>query len=283
MASPNPTLRRRQLANRLRELRQNSGHTIDEVAQELLCSPAKISRLETAQRGVSQRDVRDLCRIYGLTDPALLDALMTLAREARQPGWWTDYEDLDLTPFIGLEADASAITEHTTCLIPGLMQTEEYARATLQGLLPRIRREVLEERVDARLRRQRLVMQENPPDYWVLLDESVLRRHIGSRGVMRAQLERAIEIADLPHVTLQVIPFSVGAYMGLDNSFVLLEIADSAVSDVVCIEGVMGLTYLERPAELEKYREVLDHLRASALDPRASLALITEAAKMYAE
>ncbi|RBQ18165.1 XRE family transcriptional regulator [Spongiactinospora rosea] len=283
MAAANPTLRRRQLAARLRELRKESGLSIDEVAQKLLCSPAKISRIETAQRAASLRDVRDLAAIYAGGDATETQALMTMAQEAKQPGWWQQYDDPDVRGFIGLEEAATSITVYETCLVPGLFQTEDYARAVIKGVLPRIRPDVLQERVETRLKRQELLFRESPPRYWTVLDESVLHRHIGGPGVMRAQLARIVELAELPHVVVQVVPFSVGAHMGLDNAFTFLQLSDPAVPDTVFVEGLMGLIYLEKPTEIEIYREALESLRAAGLDPARSAARIAEISRSYAE
>ncbi|PZG51982.1 XRE family transcriptional regulator [Spongiactinospora gelatinilytica] len=283
MAAANPTLRRRQLAARLRELRKESGLSIDEVAQKLLCSPAKISRIETAQRAASLRDVRDLAAIYAAGDPSETRTLMTMAQEAKQPGWWQQYDDPDVRGFIGLEEAATSITVYETCLVPGLFQTEDYARAVIKGVLPRIRPDVLQERVETRLKRQELLFRESPPRYWTVLDESVLHRHIGGPGVMRAQLARVVELAELPHVVVQVVPFSVGAHMGLDNAFTFLQLSDPAVPDTVFVEGLMGLIYLEKPTEIEIYREALESLRAAGLDPARSMARIAEISRSYAE
>ncbi|MDH2428069.1 helix-turn-helix transcriptional regulator [Sphaerisporangium sp. TRM90804] len=281
MAGANPTLRRRQLATRLRELRKVAGLSIEEAANRLECSPAKISRIETAHRGVIPRDVRDLCHIYGVGQ-ADAEALMTMAREARRPGWWQQYEDLDLDPYIGLEGEASSITMYETTTIPSLLQTEDYAREVIRGCLPRIKQEVLEERVDARLKRQRLLMQSEPPQCAVLLDESVLHRHVGGRAVMGAALERVVELSALAHVTVQVIPFTVGAHIGFDSMFIMLEFPDNMVPDTVYVESLMGDFYLEKPRELERFREVITHLRAVALDQPGSVALIGEMSRTYA-
>ncbi|GII75204.1 transcriptional regulator [Sphaerisporangium rufum] len=281
MAGPNPTLRRRQLATRLRELRKQAGLSIEEAAHRLECSPAKISRIETAQRSVIPRDVRDLCLIYQ-SDEAEAEALITMAREARQTGWWQEYEDLDLDPYIGLEAEASAITMYETTTVPSLLQTEDYAREVIRGCLPRIKQEVLEERVDARLKRQRLHLGDRPPNCWVLLDESVLHRHVGGRATMRAQLARVVELAEMPHIIVQVIPFTVGAHIGFDSMFILLEFPGDLIPATVYVESLMGDFYLEKPRELERFREVITHLRAAALNPRDSVARIAEMGRSYA-
>lgn len=282
MATANPTLRQRQLAKRLRELRHEAGLSIADVAGQLLCSPAKISRIETAQRRASLRDVRDLCRLYGVEDPA---ELMALARDAREQGWWQDAEDVDFRPVPGLENEAAAISEYETTTIPGLLQTEEYARAVIKGYLPQIDPAVLEERVAYRMKRQDVLRKTTPPRYWVLLDESALHRHIGGAGTMARQLEKVAEVAELPHVTVQVVPYTVGAHMGLDSAFMLLEFDPSAgVADTVYMDTLAGQIFQEKPAQLARFREVLNQLRAVALAPHDSIdRILAQSARFTAE
>ncbi|TXK44097.1 helix-turn-helix domain-containing protein [Nonomuraea sp. C10] len=274
MAGANPTLRQRQLANRLRDLRHDSGMSIAEVAEALLCSAAKISRIETAQRRASLRDVRDLCRLYGVEDPS---ELMALAKDAREQGWWQDGEDVDFRPIPGLENDAIAISEFETTTIPGLLQTEDYARAVIQGFLPQIDPSVLEDRVAYRMKRQNVLRKAKPPRYWVLLDESALHRHIGGEQVMADQLGQVAEMAAAPHVTVQVVPYTVGAHMALDSAFMLLEFDPSAgVADTVYMDTLAGQIFQEKPAQLARFREVLNQLRAVALSPKDSIALVRQ-------
>ncbi|WP_157249850.1 helix-turn-helix domain-containing protein [Nonomuraea typhae] len=266
MASP--TLRQRQLARRLRELRHEAGLSIAEVAEQLLCSQAKISRIETAQRRTSLRDVRDLCSLYGVDDPS---ALMELAREARNTSWWLESENSDLRPLIGLETEAIKMTQYDTTTVPGLLQTAEYARAVIRGYLPLIAPKVLDERVEVRMRRQEVLSKADPPLYWVLLDESALQRHIGGAQVMADQLRRLLEAAELSHVILQIIPYTVGAHMGLDAAFTLLEFdLDAGVSDTVYMETLLHIYYEEKPQQLARFAEILNQLRATALSPQES-------------
>ncbi|WP_169950361.1 helix-turn-helix transcriptional regulator [Microbispora sp. H11081] len=280
MAGTNLTLRRRQLASRLRELRRATGMTVDQVAQELLCSPAKISRMETGQRGVSQRDVRDLCRIYAVSDERVVTQLMTLARESRQPGLRQEWGDLGndaIYVYMDLEAAAVSITELQTAYIPGLFQTEEYARALIHGLLPRIDQELLERRVEARMKRQLLLTQKEPPRYWTFIDEAALLRQVGDATVMADQLDHVLRLAQAPHVTVQVVPFKAGAYMSADGPFVMFRMKDPTVSEVVYVEMLNRVEYLEKPAELEIYREAVEIIRAAALPPNESIQRIAKA------
>jgi transcriptional regulator with XRE-family HTH domain len=273
-----PTIRRRELGSRLRKLRLAASKTIEEVAEALMCSTSKVSRMETGQRVATARDIRDLCAFYGLADTTIKNDLMRLTKEARQPSWWRQYSDLgDVTSLIDYQDGASSIIEYDSCLVPGLLQTDRYARATIRGRLPRIREEVLEERLEVRMRRQSLLAQDNPPRLWVMLDESVLLRHIGAPSAMREQLEKLHHHAQLPHITIQIVPFKAGAHPGLNNAFSFVEFTDVALSPIVYTEGLTGEIYLEGRADIDRYREAIDHLRATALGPIDSQDFISNA------
>lgn len=281
MPGTNPTLRQRELGIRLRELRNRSGLTVEDVAEKLLCSATKISRLETGARRPSLRDVRDLCSLYDVDESTSAD-FMKLAREAREQGWWTQYDDLKLDPYIGLEQVAKSITTYTMYYIPALLQTEEYARAIITGIAQKISSEILQQRVEARLRRQQLLHDDNRPRYRVLLDEAVLHRTVGGPTVMAAQLEKVLQTERQGQVTIQVIPFSIGAHASADVHFVLLEFAEeSDLSPVVFIEGLRTNQYLERKDDITRYREAIELLRDSALSPRDSIQLVDEFRKTY--
>ncbi|MEU4513847.1 helix-turn-helix transcriptional regulator [Nonomuraea wenchangensis] len=283
MTVPNPTLRQRQLAMRLRELRHEQGLSIADVAEQLLCSATKISRIETSQRRASLRDVRDLCRLYRLPESQTAE-LMNLAKDARRKEWWQDYDDANFQPMLGLEAGASAITECPITMIPGVIQTEDYARAVIRGWLPRIRPDILEERVKSREKRKNeLIYRNDPPRYWVLLDESALHRHVGSRQTMHEQLHHLLELSHLPHVTIQVIPFTAGAHMGFDSPFRVVEFdRNSGIADIVFVEHQIGLFYVEDDEKVLLFREIIDHLRAEALGSQESRNRIATIATNFA-
>lgn len=265
---------------RLRTLRTGLGMTVEEVAAKLLCSPAKISRMETAARRSSPRDVRDLCEIYGVDETSAAE-LMQLARQAREHGWWARYGDLDLDPYIGLEQAATSIACFSMYFVPGLLQTEDYARAMIKGVLPGIDSNILEERVEVRLRRQQRLDDENPPRYRAVIDEAVLRRPVGGSTVMAAQLGKVIELIDARKVTVQVIPFEVGAYAACDSNFFLLEFSESELPSVVYVEGLAMSQYYERASDVALYREAAERLRDSALNPRDSVQLLENMRKAY--
>ncbi len=276
MADLSPTVRQRELGLRLRELRTAKNLTVEMVAKELLCSPTKISRAETAVRRATLRDVRDLCRIYEV-DPETSAELMELAKDAYQPGWWNKYDDLKITPLIGMEQSASAITSFGMYFFPALLQSEDYARAIIKGIAPKIEEKILDGRVKARMeRQQRLFQGPRPPKHRVLLDEAVLRRHIGGPAVMRAQLDRVLSLMRDDKTTVQVIPFTVGAYGSNDSNFHYLEFAGTKLPDLVFVETLVSQLYIERPDEVDRYSEALDHLRDAALNPRDSAKKIEE-------
>ena len=274
-----PTLRRRELASQLRDLRRQSDRTVEDVAREMLCSPPKISRIETGVRPASPRDVRDLCNIYGVDD-ALRDRLMTLAREAKQQGWWNRYEDIAIDSLIGLETEAAQISSYESCVIPWMFQTRDYARAVVRGILPQIADHVLDERVAARLARQEIITRESPPHFWSLVDESALWRRVGSNQVMRDQLKAMVELAGIANLTLQVAPFSLGAHPGLNNTFTLLEF-ESTQPPVVSVENMAGTLYLERRSDVDRYKEALRYLSEGAHDPEDSISLIEKIGKAF--
>lgn len=282
MAERSPTLRRRELASRLRELRKQAGLTVDDVARELLCSPPKISRIETGTRSPTLRDVRDLCRLYRVSD-AEQARLMTIAREAKQQGWWNRFDDLGIDSLIGLEAEAKRISAHDASVVPWVFQTEQYAQAVIKGVLPRIGDRILDERVTARMTRQEVLRSPEPPNLWSLIDESALRRAVGGNGVMREQLSKILEVSAASNVTMQIVPFEAGAQPGLDNTFMLLEFDSPVQSPVVFVENLAGNLYLERDAEIQRYREVLEHLRACALSPNNSVKYVKEIVKALEE
>ena len=275
MADLSPTIRQRELGMRLREFRTAKGLTVEDVAHELLCSPTKVSRAETGARRATLRDVRDLCRIYGV-DSETSAELMELAREARQPGWWTKYDDLKIATYIGMEQAATAITTFGMYYVPALLQTEDYARAIIKGIAPKIEEDILGQRVEARMMRQKLLFQPKPPKYRVLVDEAVLHRQVGGPAVMKAQLDKILSLIREERAAAQVLPYEVGAYGAVDSNFVYLEFADTKLPDLVFVEGLVSQLYLERPDELARYREALEYLRDEALNPRDSARRIEE-------
>ncbi|MGW2647068.1 helix-turn-helix domain-containing protein [Streptomyces sp. NPDC001393] len=280
----NPTVRRRRLGQELRRLRELKGMTAEEVAERLLVSQSKISRLENGRRSISQRDVRDLCGVYEVEDQRIVDSLMEMARDSRQQGWWHTFGDIPYSVYIGLETDAESLRVYEPQLVTGLLQTRAYAEALVQGALPETSTAEIEKRVQVRMRRQeRITAENNPLRLWVVLDEAALKRVVGSKLVMREQLDHLIEMSQLPHVTVQVLPFEVGAHPGLNGQYAILEFADAADSSVVYLEGVTSDLYLEKAQDVQKYAVMYEHLRAQSLNVEQSRQFIAKVAKLYAE
>lgn len=270
-----PTLRRRELGALLRALRNRQGLTVEQVAERLLCSTSKVSRMETGQRGATLRDVRDLCEIYGVTDKDRIDHLMDLAREGKQQGWWQSY-DLDYATYVGLEEAAASLSYYQSSLVPGILQTPDYARAVHEAGYQEYAPGRIDKHVDVRMRRQRLLTQEPPLEVSVVLDEAVLHRRVGGPAVMAGQLAHLVEVAKLKSVTIQVIPFAAGAHPAMDSMFDILEFRESALPSVVYVEGLMGWLYIERPQDISRYVKVFQLLRTAALAPKESIRLIAE-------
>ncbi|MFJ6935460.1 helix-turn-helix domain-containing protein [Streptomyces sp. NPDC101132] len=268
----NPTVRRRRLGMELRKLREDKGMTAEQVAERLLVSQSKISRLENGRRSISQRDVRDLCEVYDVDDRRLVDSLMQMAKDSRQQGWWHAFGDIPYSVYIGLETDAASLRVYEPQIIPGLLQTQEYAAAIIRGALPETAQQDIEKRVQVRIRRQERVSEtesdneRGPLRLWAVIDEAALRRRVGDTTVMIRQLEHLIRQSELPHVTVQVMPFSMGAHPGVNGQYAILEFPDASDSTVVYIEGVTSDLYLEKANDVQRYSVMYEHLRAQALN-----------------
>jgi len=276
-----PTVRRRELGALLRALRNEKGLTVEQAADQLLCSPSKVSRMETGHGAATPRDIRDLCNLYDVTDQAGRDHLMTLAREGKRQGWWQSY-DLGYATYVGLEAEAVAISGFQSSVVHGLLQTADYARAGHEGAMPRLSPEQIEMQIEAKLTRQRILTQDNPPRFTVVLDEATLHRMVGGRRVMAEQLAKILELSARPNIRVQVLPYEVGAHPGVESNFTLLELPNSTPG-VVFVEGLIGSTYLERADDLKKYRGIFDQLQNIALNPKGSADLVAKILHSYKE
>lgn len=280
----NPTVSRRRLGSELRRLREISGMTTQQVAERLLISQPKISLLENGRRVVKPRDVRDLCGLYGVQDQRRVEHLMQLAGESGQQGWWNSYGDIPYGAYIGLEAEAAAIRLYEPLVVPGLLQTPAYARAVIAGTIPLITPEKAAARLQVRLRRQdRLRAPGDPLRLWIVLDESVLRRVVGSREVMREQLDHLNHLSAQPHITVQVLPHEVGAHPGVSGQFSLLEFAEAGDVSVVYLERFTSDLYLEKRSDVRFYRDMYAHLQAQALSPDGTRHLVNEVIGAYAD
>jgi len=275
MTTRTPTGRRRRLGAELRRLREEAGLTIDRVAETLECSPSKVSRIETGQVSATPRDVRDMLGLYRV-DNARLEAMVQVAREARQRGWWQKFVDVpDGVPaYVGLETAATSIDIYMSLIVPALLQTPDYARAVITAVRPDLPPSEIGRRVELRLRRQELLDQERPPVMRVLLDDTVLRRPVGGPAVMAAQRRRLLADADRPAVTLQVLEVAAGAHAGMDGPFTIFGFPAPAERDVVALDSAADALYLEGPEDVTRYRRVFELLLPAARSPGDSAAII---------
>jgi transcriptional regulator with XRE-family HTH domain len=274
-----PTVRRGELGAVLRARRQELGLTVEQVAEQLLCSPSKVSRMETGQRGATLRDVRDLCAFYGIADEAERARLMTLAVEGKQQGWWQPY-GLPYSEFVGLEQAAASMNVYNSAVVPGLLQTGNYAKALHEAAMPKLDPETIEQRVETRLARQELLDRSDPPLIEIILDEAVLRRPTGGPVVMREQLDHIVEISERPGVIVQVLPFRLGAHPALESNFVILKFAGKA-PNIVFVEGLIPPVYYRRAKEVQRYQKVFERLREVGSSPEDSADLIVKIRDTY--
>ncbi|MER6120359.1 helix-turn-helix transcriptional regulator [Streptomyces sp. NPDC001743] len=280
-ANNDPTVRRRRLGAELRRLRMASGLTGTQVAAHLLISQAKVSHMETGRRAVSPRDVRDLCKLYGVADRNVVDFLIELARESVRQGWWHAYGDIPHSVYIDLETEAASIRTYESMVVPALLQTPAYAAAVIEETIPLITVEEAAARLKVRLRRQhRIYDPARPLRLGVVLDESALRRVVGSREIMREQLEHLHTLSTEPHITVEVLPHSAGAHPGLTGQFSLLEFPTSRQT-VVYLERFTNGLCLERPADVRQYHALYARMQNQTLSPGHTRHFITEAIKLY--
>jgi uncharacterized protein DUF5753/helix-turn-helix protein len=277
MADHIPTVRQRRLAQALRELRHEAGLTQDAVAARMDWHTSKLFRLENARSPrVDWLDVRELMDMYGVRSPHR-EALIQLAKDARMMGWWTPYRDVFTGSYVALEDESSAMRLYCPELVPGLLQTEAYARAVIRAVRPGYDEESVERRVTARLTRQKVLLDRvAPPELVLVLNEAVLRRLVGDEQVMAAQLEALHTAAQRRRVSLQVLPFSAGAHASLEGGFVLIQFPGEADPDVVYVEGIMGDLYLESVEEVKRYQSAFERIQAVALPPQETVTFIEE-------
>jgi len=257
-----PTVQRLVLGSHIKRLRESRGITAEAAADAIRGSHSKISRMEHGRVGFKERDVADLLTLYGVTDVDERTALLNLARESNTAGWWHAYSDTTpswFEPYLGLEAAASVIRDYEVQVIPGLLQTEDYARALIGEGTAASEGEITR-RGELRISRQDVLRRANPPQLWVVIDEAVLRRPIGSRDVARGQLQHLIDMTEHPAVTLQVLPFATGAHAAMGGPFIILRFAEPDLQDVVYIEQLTSALYLDKAAEVDSYLEVMEQL-----------------------
>ena len=274
-----PTVPRMILGTQLHRYREAAGISPDQAGYEIRASRSKISRMENGQVRFKERDVTDLLTLYGVTDATTVAGLVALVRQANSPGWWSRYGDVMadwFESYLGLEAAASVIRTFELQFVHGLFQTEDYARAvTMLGHTAAPAAEI-DRRVSLRLQRQDLLNGSRPPQVWSVMDEAVLRRPVGGRAVMRAQLDHLAEVASLPQVTIQVVPFAHGGHAAAGGSFTILRFAEPELPDIVYIEQLTSALYLDDREDVYHYMEVMNELSTQALTPAHTARLVTE-------
>lgn len=271
-----PTIRLRRLSGELRRLRDASQLTREDVAQRTGINEATLYRLETARVRPQRRTLMGLLDLYGVQDPQRSE-ILALSKQADEQGWLRPYHaDLpdEYTAYISFEAEGRSVRNYESSFVPGLLQTEEYARAVIRGVLPTATAKEVDQRVRARVERRHVLTKEHPLELWAIVDEAALHRLVGGAEIMTAQLRALLDMTEQPHVTLQVIPFGVGAHPGMPGSFVLIDFPATEDPAVVYNESMAGDLFLEAEADIRRYEQIFDHLRAMAQSPDDSRALI---------
>ncbi|WP_028810331.1 helix-turn-helix domain-containing protein [Streptomyces flavidovirens] len=262
--SSGSVVRRILLGSQLRRLRESRGVTREAAGYSIRASESKISRMELGRVSFKARDVEDLLTLYGVTDQAERESLLSLAREANVAGWWHSYGDVLpgwFQTYIGLEGAASLIRIYEVQFVHGLLQTESYAHAVVSRGIPHASAAEIDRRVALRLERQKVLVSERAPHFHAVLDEAALRRPYGDRAVMRGQLQHLIEVSEQPNITLQVMPFSFGGHAGESGAFTMLQFPESDLSDLVYLEQLTSALYLDKREEVAQYQRVMERLQ----------------------
>ena len=277
-----PTVLRMILSRQLQALREKAGMSYQQAGEAIYSSEWTIRRMERSEGGLKPLTLKSLLMAYGITDKSEIDAFLALARQAGTPGWWHSYDDILPAWFrtaVGLEEAATLIRAYEPQVIPGLLQTQGYIRAITAASFPAATDDFSERAVALRLARQQLLHRPDPPGYWVVLDETALRRPIGSRHVMRDQIEHLIAAAQQPGITIQVIPFSAGWHPALYGMFWIFRFPDAQLPDIVYSEALTGANYLSKPEETARYAEALDRMCAQAASPEHTITILRDIMK----
>jgi len=269
-----PTVRRILVGAQLRRLREERGITRDDAGYVIRGSGSKISRLELGKVSFKERDISDLLSHYGVEDGEQREAILTLARDANAPGWWHNYDDVLpawFETYVGLEEAASLIRTYEVQFIPGLLQTEDYARAVTVAGRPDLPREETDRRVKLRAARQQLLLTRSPaPRLWAVIDEGALRRPIGGSRVMRGQLEHLVELGTLPNISIQIMPFRFGGHAAEGGAFSILRFPEPELPDVVYVEQLVSALYLDKREQVDRYGQIFDRLTVDSQPPDLS-------------
>ena len=279
-----PTALRMVLGTHLRRLREEQGVTREAAGWEIRASESKISRMELGRVSFKERDVADLLTLYGVTDDAERNALLDLCHRANTPGWW--HRDSELLPgwfqsYLGLEAAAALMRVYEVQFVHGLLQTADYARAVIRLDKATAPTEELDRRVALRMKRQELLVQQDPPTLWCVIDEAVLRRPMGGKAVMAAQIAALMDAADLPNVTIQIIPFAAGGHAAAGGAFTILRFREPDLADTVYIEQLTSALYLDKRDDVEQYAAAMEKLSAQARQPDETSKILGQIRRDY--
>lgn len=276
-----PTVRLRRLASELRALRKAADLTQEDVFERTSINVATLFRIEKAHVRPQKRTLLALLDVYGVTDAAERERLISMSREANRLGWLQAYEDQipqQYSTYVSFESEAKSVRNYESLFVPGLLQTEDYARAVVQGVLPQASVDEVEKRVEVRMQRQAVLNGPDPLRLWCVVDEAAIRRAVGGSQVMRAQLAHLIKAATVPTTVLQVIPNEAGAHPGMLGSFVVMSFPEVADPDIVYLDSMGGDLFLERAEDVERFGTVFEYLRATALSPADTLRLLKSVA-----
>ena len=275
-------VRRILLGSQLRRLRESRGVTREAAGYSIRASESKISRMELGRVSLKPRDVADLLTLYGVTDDSEREPLLGLARASSITGWWHSYHDVLpswFPTFVGLEEAAARISTYEVQFVPGLLQSESYAHAVVTSHFPDLADSEVDRRVTLRMGRQKLLLSENAPQLYCVLDEAALHRPYGGTAVMREQLELLAELSERNNITLGVVPFALGGHIGVAGAFVLLSFEQEEISDVAYVEELTSALYLDKPEDTTAYRRAFAGLREAALDPSGTRDLLHRVAQ----
>ncbi|MGD0703063.1 MAG: helix-turn-helix transcriptional regulator [Trebonia sp.] len=272
--STSPVVQRRRLRAELRRARLDAGLTQEQVAGAMDWSLSKLIRIENGTVGISTNDLKAILAHYKISDEARTAELLALSRGARERSWWNSYREVAprLIQLIEYEAAAFIARNFQPLIVPGLLQTEEYARTSIRQLGPQLTTKQVESFVEIRMKRQELLQRSSAPLLFFIMDEAVVRRIVGGHDVMRRQLQRMIDVSDMPNVTIEIVPFAAGLLPGLQSQFLMYEFPDAADDDVLYLEGVSGeLLSRDSPDDVLSFRESFEQLREASLGPEGSV------------
>lgn len=279
-----PVVLRLLVGAQLRRLREARRIKCEDAGGAIRASHSKISRMELGRIGFKRRDVADLLTFYGVHDGAERESLLALAEEANMPAWWHGYADLVpswFEAYLGMEAAASVIRTYEVQFVPGLLQTEDYARAVIRLGHPDASTTEIERRVELRMKRQAILQRPDAPKLWAVIDEAALRRPYGGAATMRSQIKRLIDLAELPSITIELMPFSAGGHAAAGGPITILRFAEDEIPDVVYLEQLTSAVYANRAADLDNYWHIMNRLVIQAEPPNATTTILHKLLEEY--